>query len=256
MSSLELDGKVAIVTGGSSGIGRAICKLFAKEMARVVIADIRAGQETIKATQKEGRTPIFVKTDVRDDSEVRALVAETVARFGSIDIVCNNAGIEVMRGVASTSEAEWDMVLDTNLKGPFLVSKHALPYMIAKKGGVVINIASQLGLVGLENLGAYCASKAGLVMLTKVIALEYAKYGIRANCICPGPTQTPALDKGFELERNPREARKSFIRKVPLKRFARPEEIAQGALFLASDRSSFMTGDSLVVDGGYIIQQK
>ncbi len=251
---MELDGKVAIVTGGSSGIGQAISELFAKENAKVVIADISPREATAKATPNGENPAILIRTDVRDSAQVRRLIDETVAEYGGIDIVCNNAGIELVHSVVGMSEAEWDAVLDTNLKGPFLVSKYALPYMIAKKKGAVINIASQMGLVGSENLGAYCASKAGLILLTKVMALEYARYGIRVNCICPGPIQTPASDRHFNLERNPKEARKDFMSRVPLSRFGKPEEVAQSALFLVSDRSSFITGESLVVDGGYVIQ--
>ena len=254
MFCMELDGKVAIVTGGSSGIGRAISELFARENAKVVIADIGSDEVTVEATHDEKNPAIFIRTNVRDSAQVRGLIDEVVAECGGIDIVCNNAGIELVHSVVDMSEAEWDTVLDTNLKGPFLVSKYALPHMIAKKKGVVINIASQMGLVGSEKLGAYCASKAGLILLTKVMALEYARYGIRVNCICPGPIQTPASDRHFNQERNPEEARKDFMRSVPLSRFGKPEEIAQSALFLASDRSSFITGESLVVDGGYVIQ--
>jgi NAD(P)-dependent dehydrogenase (short-subunit alcohol dehydrogenase family) len=181
-------------------------------------------------------------------------VEETVANYHRLDIVCNNAGIDVTRSLVDTSEVEWNMTLDTNVKGPFLICKYALPHMSAKKKGVVINIGSQMGQVGAVGLSAYCASKAALIYLTKVIALEYAKFGIRANCINPGPIQTPGLEQTFALESAPEEAKKSFITKVPLNRFGRPEEIAAAALFLASDRSSYITGASLTVDGGYIIQ--
>lgn len=251
---MELDGKVALVTGGSSGIGRAISELFAKEKAQVVIADINSGEETVKAVLNGGGIAAFIRTDVRDSTQVQRLVEETVAKYGGVDVVCNNAGIDAKRCLIDTSEDVWDMILDTNLKGPFLVSKYVLPHMIVKKKGAVINIASQMGLVASENLSAYCASKAGLIQLTKVIALENARYGIRANCICPGPIQTSGLDKTFNLEHNPEEAKRSFMKKVPLNRFGKTEEIAQGALFLASDRSSYVTGQSLVVDGGYVIQ--
>ena len=254
VESLELSERVAIVTGGSSGIGRAIVELLAKEGAKVVIADVNSGQETVKAVKSQGGTAAFIRTDVRDSTQVQRLVEQTVAKYGGVDIVCNNAGIDVTRNLVDTSEEEWGMILDTNLKGPFLVAKYALPHMTAKKRGVVINIASQMGHVGAENLSAYCASKAGLIQLTKVIALEYAKFGIRANCISPGPIQTPGLEQTFSIEPIPEEAKKSFIRKIPLSRFGGPEEVARTVLFLASDRSSYITGVSLLVDGGYIIQ--
>jgi NAD(P)-dependent dehydrogenase (short-subunit alcohol dehydrogenase family) len=202
----------------------------------------------------QGGTVVFIRADVRDRVQVRTLVEETVATYGGVDIVCNNAGIDVTRSLVETTEDEWDATLDTNLKGPFLLCKYALPYMVAKKKGVVVNVASQMGHVAAENLSAYCASKAGLIHLTKVIALEYAKFGIRANCISPGPIQTPGLEQTFSIEPAPEEAKRNFIRKVPLNRFGTPEEIARGVLFLASDRSSYVNGASLVADGGYILR--
>lgn len=251
---MELDDKVAIVTGGGSGIGRAISKLYAAEGAKVVIGDIKVGGETVEGIRRDGNDPIFVRTDVRDPSQVRRLLNATVERYGGVDIVCNNAGIELVRRLVDTTEEEWDMVINTNLRATFLVSKYALPHMIVKGKGVIVNIASQLGLVGFENLTVYCASKGGLILLTKAMALEYAKHGIRVNCICPGAIDTPMLDREVRLMEDPDEARRMFVSKHPLGRLGTPEEIAQAALFLASDRASFITGESLVVDGGYVVQ--
>lgn len=252
---MELDGKIAIVTGGGSGIGRAISRLYAAEGAKVVIGDIKAdGEVTVEDIRKHGHDAIFVRTDVRDPSQVRRLLDATVEKYGGVDIVCNNAGIELVRPLVDTTEEEWDMVINTNLRAAFLVSKYALPHMIRKRKGVIVNIASQLGLVGFENLTVYCASKGGLILLTKAMALEYAKHGIRVNCICPGAIDTPMLDREVKLMEDPDEARRMFVSKHPLGRLGTPEEIAQAALFLASDRSSFVTGESLVVDGGYVIQ--
>jgi NAD(P)-dependent dehydrogenase (short-subunit alcohol dehydrogenase family) len=251
---LELEGKVALVTGGAAGIGRAISELFAEEGAIVVIADIVSAGDTIETIQKKGGTVKFLKTDVSDSSQVRMLVDETVRTYGTIDVVCNNAGVELLRPLIETSEADWDKVINTNLKGPFLISKYTLPHMLSKKAGTIINIASQLGIVGAENFSAYCASKGGLILFTKAMALECAPYGIRVNCICPGVIETPMLEREVNLDKRPEEARKRFLSKHPMGRIGRPEEIAQAALFLASGRSSFVTGDSLVVDGGYVVQ--
>jgi len=252
---LELESRIAIVTGGGSGIGRAISRLYAAEGAKVVIGDIKADSEvTVEDIRKHGDDAIFVRTDVRDPSQVRRLLDVAVEKYGGIDIVCNNAGIELVRRLVDTTEEEWDMVINTNLRSSFLVSKYALPRMIRKGKGVIINIASQLGLVGFENLTVYCASKGGLILLTKAMALEYAKHGIRVNCICPGAIDTPMLEREVKLMEDPDEARRMFVSKHPLGRLGTPEEIAQAALFLASDRASFITGESLVVDGGYVIQ--
>jgi NAD(P)-dependent dehydrogenase (short-subunit alcohol dehydrogenase family) len=251
---LELSSKVAIVSGGSSGIGRAIAQLYAREGAKVVVADISEGKGTVTDIQNERGTALFVKTDVRTEAQVRALVDETVRSFGGLDIVCNSVGVELIRPLAETTEEEWNRILDTNLKGPFLVCKHALPHMMRKKNGVIVNIASQLGIVGLGGMTAYCASKGGLILLTKSMALEHAKYGIRVNCICPGAIDTPMLDREIHVTNDPDAARRAFVSKHPIGRLGTPQEIAQAALFLASDRSSFITGESLVVDGGYVIQ--
>lgn len=249
---MDLENKVAIVTGGCSGIGSSIAELFAREGAQVIIGDIREDQRTLVRIKARGRTAaLFVQTDVRKSLDVQNLVDKAIANYGTIDVVCNDAGIELIRPLIQTTEEEWNRVLDTNLKGMFLVSKFALPHLIKKKKGSIINIASQLGLVGLERWAAYCASKGGVIMLTKAMAVEYGTYGIRVNCICPGAIETPMMERELELEKNPEEAKKHFISLHPIGRLGRPEEIAEAALFLASDRSSFITGSALVVDGGF-----
>ncbi len=249
---MEPEGKVALVTGGNSGIGRAVAELFAREKAKVVIGDIKRG-ETARAIEEQGGVATFIQADVRDDSQVKRLVDGCVRKYGTLDIVCNNAGIEVVRPLLETSEEEWDNVVDTNLKSVFLVSRHALPYMIRKRRGVIVNIASQLGIVATENLGAYSATKAGVILLTKAMALEHAKDGIRVNCVCPGAIDTPLTDRILRHQKNQQRGRKILIAKHPLGRLGRPEEIAHAVLFLASERSSFATGAALVVDGGYTI---
>jgi len=245
----ELEDKIAIVTGGSSGIGRAIVELFAKQGARIVVADT---QTDVADSPKEG-TIKFVRTDVRESTQVQRLVETCVGEFGGIDIVCNDAGVGQNQAVSDTTEEDWDMIVDTNLKGVFLVSKYALPHMVQRKNGAIVNISSQLGLTALPGRGAYCASKAGVILLTKVLALEYAKHNIRVNCVCPGPIQTPMLEFTHNQDARPAESRQNLLSMVPLARIGRPEEIAQAVLFLVSNRSSYVTGQHLVVDGGYVI---
>jgi NAD(P)-dependent dehydrogenase (short-subunit alcohol dehydrogenase family) len=249
---MELSGKVAIVTGGDSGIGKAISELFAAEGASVVVADIH-DSGTAREISKKGGRAIYVKTDVGDEAQVRRLVARAKRSFGGVDILCNNAGIELLRPMLETTEEEWDRVLRTNLKGVFLTSKHVIPEMLKRGGGTIVNTASQLGLVGLENFTAYCASKGGVVLLTKSMALEYARKNIRVNCICPGPVQTPMLERELMTEPDPDAARKMWARRQPVERLGQPQEIAEAALYLASERSSFVVGHALVIDGGYTL---
>ncbi|MGA2198815.1 MAG: glucose 1-dehydrogenase [Nitrososphaerales archaeon] len=249
---MELSGKVAIVTGGDSGIGKAISELFASEGASVVIADVQ-DSGTAKLISKKGGKAICLKTDVRDEKQVMRLVAGAKRRFGGIDVLDNNAGIELLKPMTETTEEDWDRVLQTNLKGVFLTSKHVIPEMLKRGGGTIVNTASQLGLVGLENYTAYCASKGGVVLLTKSMALEYARQNIRVNCICPGPVQTPMLERELLTVPDPDAARKKWAQSQPVGRVGQPQEIAQVALFLASERSSFVVGHALVVDGGYTL---
>jgi len=248
----ELEGRVAIVTGGNSGIGKAISELFAKEGAKIMIADLQdsgvAGQIASK-----GGTAMFLKTDVRNLEQVKKLIDQTLVEFGKIDILCNDAGVEQNRPITETSEEEWDKILDTNLKGVFLTSKFAFPYLTKSQSGTIVNIASQLAEAALPGRAAYCASKAGVVMLTKVLALEYSSYGVRVNCVSPGPIQTPMLDRTSDLNKDPVEARRVLISKVPLGRTGAAGEIAQAVLYLVSGRSSYVTGHNLVVDGGYTV---
>jgi len=246
----ELEDKVAIVTGGSSGIGRAIVELFAKEGAKVVIADMQ--QSDMVQTVKQGWAK-YVRTDVRECAQVQRLVEACVNEFGAIDIVCNDAGVGQNQPVVDTTEEDWNKIVDTNLKGVFLVCKYALPHMVKRKSGTIVNISSQLGLTALPGRGAYCASKAGVILLTKVLALEYAQRNIRVNCVCPGPIQTPMLEFTHSQDVDPAESKRNLLSMVPLARIGMPEEIAQAVLFLVSDRSSYVTGQYLIVDGGYVL---
>ena len=244
----KLDGKVALITGAGSGIGRATALLFAKEGAKVVVADYVpvGGQETVRMIKEAGGEAIFVEADVSKASDVERMVKTAVDAYGRIDILYNNAGITRAAPTAETTEEEWDLVLDINLKGVFLGSKYAIPVMLNQGGGVIINTASIAGISGFRGMSAYCASKAAVILLTKTMALEYGRQNIRVNCICPGVIQT-AMTKAW----NPDETVQQVPpRGQPVKRGGQPEEIARAALYLASDDSSFVTGAALVVDGG------
>jgi len=249
---MEFTDKVVIVTGGSSGIGKAIVRHFTKEGAKVVIGDLKP-RNTSDDINSSRDNCTFVKADVRIADDTKRIVDTAIREYGKLDVLCNNAGVELIKDLVATSEEEWERILNTNLKSVFLVSKAALPHMITRRRGVIVNIASQLGLVASKGWGAYCASKAGVIQLTKVMALENARYNIRANCVCPGAIDTPMVAREVSLEGDPNRALQIMISKHPLQRLGKPEEIADAVLFLASDRSSFVTGTALVADGGFIL---
>jgi NAD(P)-dependent dehydrogenase (short-subunit alcohol dehydrogenase family) len=253
---MRLKGKVAIITGGSSGIGKSTALLFAKEGATVVIAtrESKAGNNVVDEIKRKKGKAIFVKTDVSKEIEVKNLIEETILKFKKIDIMFNNAGIELAKPVIETREDELDNVLGVNLKGVFFGCKHVIPYMIKNKGGSIINTASIAGIVGFPNLAAYCASKAGVVLLAKEIALDYAKQGIRANAICPGAIDTQMTKRFLKKSPDPKKDRKDLENLHPIGRLGKPEEIANCALFLASDDSSFVTGTTIIADGGITAQ--
>lgn len=245
----KLDGKVALITGAGSGIGRATALLFVKEGAKVVVVDYvpEGGEETVRMVREAGGEAIFIEADVSKAADVERMIKTTVDKYGRIDILYNNAGIMgAYTFTADTPEKNWDTILNINLKGVFLGSKYVIPVMLNQGGGVIINTASTAGMIGLPGLPAYCASKAGVVQLTKTIALEYADQNIRVNCICPGGILTPMTQLP-----DPAEAQPPFRQSQPMRRFGGPEEVAQAALYLASDDSSYVTGIALVVDGGW-----
>jgi NAD(P)-dependent dehydrogenase (short-subunit alcohol dehydrogenase family) len=250
----RLKEKAALVTGGNAGIGRATAQLFAHEGARVVIAarNAEAGRQTVAEIKASGGVAHFVRCDVRSAGDCRQAVDETVERFGRLDILFNNAGVVLFGRAEETDEATWDQVMDTNAKGVFLMSRAAIPVMRRQGGGVIINNASDWGIVGGEEAVAYCASKGAVILMTKAMALDHAPEGIRINAVCPGDTYVPRWDaRAAAAGRRVEEEIAGFARNIPLGRVATADEIAQAVLFLASDASSFMTGAALVVDGGY-----
>ena len=251
---MRLQDKVALITGGTSGIGEATAVLFAKEGAKVAITgrNEKRGHAVIEQILNGGGQAIFLRTDVRKAAECRRAVDETVSSFGRLDILFNNAGIFYPHTALDCSEEEWDLQIDVNLKGTFLMSKFALPGMIEQGSGVIINNSSGWGIVGGDAAIAYCASKGGVVLLTKAMAIDHGRQGIRVNCICPGDVDTPMLAEDAKARRLSYADYMQGASNRPLGRVGTPQELARAALFLASDDSSFMTGAALVVDGGGI----
>lgn len=246
-----LSGKVALVTGGASGIGRATALLLGREGAAVVVQDLREdGQATAEAIVAAGGRASFVRGDVTRAEDCQAAVQKAVTQFGGLDVLVNNAGIIRRASVVDTTEEEWDRVMAVNVKSVFLFSKAAIPIMVRKGGGVIVNTASGWGLDGGRDAASYCASKAAVVNLTRAMAIDHAEQNIRVNCVCPGDTDTPMLRE--EARQLGQEVGRFLTRSAarPLGRMGRPEEIAQAILFLASDASSYVTGTALVVDGG------
>ena len=249
-----MEGKVALVTGGGSGIGRATALVFAQAGATVVVADIvpEGGQETTESILRAGGQAIFVRTDVSQRAEVKALVHTAVAGYGRLDCACNNAGIEgAMAPTAEYPEDDWQRILDVNLKGVWYCLQYQIPAMLAREGGAIVNMASIAGLVGFPHTPAYSAAKGGVVQLSRAAALDYAAQGIRVNAVCPGVIRTPMIDRVITHQPAMLE---SFIAAHPLGRLGSPTEVAEAVVWLCSDAASFITGIALPVDGGYTAQ--
>jgi len=253
----QFNTKVAVVTGAASGIGRATALAFAREGATVVVSDVAAqgGEETVRLIKQAGGEATFVTCDVSQAEEVKALVTKAVDTYGRLDYDINIAGIEGTQATtADYPEDVWSKVIGINLTGPYLCMKYAIAQMLTQGAGVIVNMASILGVVGFATAGAYTAAKHGLVGLTKVAALEYATQGIRVNAVCPGFIETPmVMERGLAAGSHP-EVYQQIAALHPMKRLGKPEEIAAGVVWLCSEAASFVTGQTLIVDGGYTAQ--
>ena len=245
---MRLENKVALISGGARGMGAVEAKLFAEEGAKVIIGDIleEEGRKVEAEINEAGGECVFVSLDVRSEEAWQNAVNEAVSRYGKLDILVNNAGIYRAHNVEETTSDEWDQVMDINAKGVFLGTKHAIPAMRDAGGGSIVNISSVAGLVGSRATSAYNASKGAVRLLTKSTSIQYASDGIRANSVHPGTIETP-MTEGFLADPSMRQDR---MDRTPIGRLGKPEDVAYGALFLASDEASFMTGSELVIDGG------
>lgn len=249
---MRLAGKVSLITGAGSGIGRAIAQCFAKEGAKVVAVDFNqaAVQETQSSIERAGGVCHALTVDVSQEQQVYEAIATTVDLYGQLDVICNNAGISVLKPATETTEAELDKLLGVNLKGVFFGCKHALRQMVKQEGGAIVNTASELAIVGQPLYSAYCATKGGVLALTRALSVEWASRGIRINAICPGPVDTPMLRAEFETGDDREVEAQNVVATIPAGRLGTPEEIAQVALFLASDEARFVHGAAIVADGG------
>jgi 3-oxoacyl-[acyl-carrier protein] reductase len=252
---LKLLNKVVLITGAGSGIGRATALLLAKEGASVAVTDVDAyrAEETRSQIVQAGGIAHAIALDVSQEAQVAGAIATTIETFGRLDIFHNNAGISVLKPITETTEADLDRLIGINLKGVIFGCKHVIPSMVAQGGGVIINTASELALVGQPLYSAYCATKGAVLSLTRALATEWAAKGIRINAVCPGPTRTPMLQAEFDLAPDPEGEEKALLQSIPAGRLGTPEDIARVVLFLASDDAQFVHGAALIADGGRTI---
>jgi len=252
----RFEGRVVLVTGGSSGIGYATAQAFLEEGAKVAITGRNAAR--LARAEEELRrhgSVLAIRGDVAKATDAKRMVSETIRKLGPLDVLVNNAGVYINKPVESFSEREYDEIMDINMKGTFLTTKYAIPGMVKRKRGAIVNVASDSGLVGTAGSSVYCASKGAMVLFTKAVALDHAKDGIRVNVICPGEVKTPMLERdAAESGRGYEEYYRRLVAPIPRKRAATAEEIARGILFLAGDEASFMAGSALSVDGGSTAQ--
>jgi len=251
---LSLEGKVAVISGAASGIGKGTAKRLAEMGASVILLDIDEvkGRKTEEEIKSAGGKAQFFRCDVRSDSDCKKAAEETVELFGKIDILFNNAGVAIRKNTVDLSEEEWDLALDVNLKGVYMLSHHVIPHMIKNGGGSIINTGSGWSLKGGPDAVSYCASKGGILNLTRAMAIDHGKHNIRVNCVCPGDVDTPLLrSECDQLGENVEEFMKEAADR-PLNRVGTPDDVANAVLFFASDMSAWVTGSHLVVDGGGI----
>jgi NAD(P)-dependent dehydrogenase (short-subunit alcohol dehydrogenase family) len=250
---MRLAGKVALISGGARGLGASEARLFAREGARVVLGDVleAEGRAVEAEIRSAGGDALFVGLDVTDEGDWERAVARTVERYGKLDVLVNNAGVGAQGRIEDTTVKDWDHVMDVNAKGVFLGTRAAIPAMRRAGGGSIVNISSQLGLVGTDNSSPqYQASKGAVRLLTKATAIQYARERIRANSVHPGPIVTAMTER----RRAEPETYRTMLSRIPLGRFGEPDEVAYGVLYLASDESAFVTGSELVIDGGWTAQ--
>lgn len=255
---MRLKDKVSIITGAASGIGKATALVFGREGAKVLCADVNdeGAEATAAQIVDTGGEAASMRVDVAQEPDVQSMIAETVSRWGRVDVLYNNAGIGFGMPVTQVPLDQWDRLMDINLKGVFLGCKHAIPVMLKTGGGAIVNTASDAGLIGTPMLSVYCASKGGVVLLTKSLAVEWAAQGIRVNCVCPGVIRTPILDPFIAQAQQlqgmaPEDVWRRMAAAHPMNRVGEPEEVGKAVAFLASDEASFITGVALSVDGGF-----
>ncbi len=249
---MRLKNKISLITGAGSGIGQAVALKFAEEGAFVFVGDrnLLAAEKTQYLIEQAGGNGRSVALDVTQEQQVEHAIAHIVEEFGQLDILHNNAGVSVLKPITETTEADWDFLFSVNLKGIFFGCKHAIPYMVQQGGGVIINTASELAIVGQPLYSAYCATKGGVLAFTRALSVEWASKGIRINAVCPGPINTPMLQAEFELAADPDAEKAATIQSIPVGRLGIPEDIAKVALFLASDDAEFVHGAAILADGG------